>query len=267
VKVEIKNLNSFKAVERALEYEEFRQRELLDRGEAVLQETRLFNADLQRTFSMRSKEEAHDYRYFPDPDLAPVVFDRDRVEEIQDRLPELPLTRRTRFQKQYGLPEYDAGVLTSERPLADYFEAAAGSVANPKTLGNWVMGELLGKLHESGLTIEKSPIPAARLAGLLSLVEKGKISGKIAKRVFAEMFSGGEDPVAIVEREGLIQISDRGELEAIVERVIAENPGPVADFRGGKKTAIGFLVGQVMKATRGQANPSLVNRLLQSRLS
>ncbi len=267
VKVEIKNLNSFKAVERALEYEEIRQRELLERGEPVLQETRLFNADLQQTISMRSKEEAHDYRYFPDPDLVPVVFPPERSGEIQEQLPELPLARLDRFREHYGLPEYDAGVLTAERPLADYFEAAAESCADYKSLSNWVMVELLGKLNEAGLTIESSPIPAGRLARLLSLIDGGKISGKIAKRVFAEMFESGGDPEEIVERRGLLQISDRGELEVIVERVIAENPGPAADFRGGKKAAIGFLVGQVMKATGGQANPKLVNQLLSGRLS
>ncbi len=267
VKVEIKNLNSFKAVERALEYEEVRQRESLDRGEPVLQETRLFNADLQRTISMRSKEEAHDYRYFPDPDLVPVIFGQERIEEIRDNLPELPRARLTRFRNRYGLPEYDAGVLTAERPLADYFEAAAAAGADYKSLSNWIMGELLGKLNEAGLSITDSPVPADRLARLLALIDGGKISGKIAKRVFAEMFESGGAPEEIVERRGLLQISDRGKLEAIVEKVISENPGPAADFRGGKKPALGFLVGQVMKATGGQANPKLVNQLLADRLS
>jgi len=266
VKVEIKNLNSFKAVERALEYEENRQRGLLEKGEAVIRETRLFDADLQRTVSMRSKEEAHDYRYFPDPDLVPVVLEEGRIGEIRKDLPELPLARRDRFQKHYGLPAYDAGVLTAERSLADYFETAAESSTDYKSLSNWVMGELLARLNEAGLPIESSPVPAGRLARLLALIEGGKISGTIAKRVFAEMFAGGGEPEEIVEREGLAQISDRGELEAVLERVIAENPGPVADFRGGKKAALGFLVGQVMKATRGQANPKLVNHLLRSRL-
>ncbi len=266
VKVEIKNLNSFKAVERALEYEELRQRKLLENGEPVLQETRLYNSDLERTLSMRSKEEAHDYRYFPDPDLVPVVVARERVEEIRSQLPELPLVRRERFRQQYGLPDYASGVLTSERGLADYFEAAAAGV-DARTLSNWVMVELLGKLNEAGLVIEESPIPARSLAGLVTLIEAGKISGKIAKRVFAEMFSSGADPEAIVEREGLAQISDRNELRKVVKEVLTANPGPVADYRGGKKAALGFLVGQVMKATRGQANPGLVNQLLRSILS
>ncbi len=267
VKAEIKNLNSFKAVERALEYEEIRQRELLGRGETVLQETRLFNSELQRTSSMRSKEEAHDYRYFPDPDLVPVVFEKERLEETRRSLPELPLARLLRFREEYGLPLHDAGVLTAELPLADYFEDAVVAAANPKTLSNWVMGELLGKLNEAGLTINESPIHSGRLARLVALIEEGKISGKIAKRVFAEMFESGGDPDKIVEERGLLQISDRGELEAIVERVIRENPGPAGDFRGGKNAALGFLVGQVMKATGGQANPKLVNQLLHSRLS
>ena len=189
------------------------------------------------------------------------------MEEIRSVLPELPLARRERFRKQYGLPDHDAGVLTSERGLADYFEAAAENVSDPKSLSNWMMGELLGKLNEAGLTIEESPIASGRLAGLLALIEEGRISGKIAKRVFAEMFTGGDDPAVIVEREGLAQISDRDELEEIVKRVLAENPGPVADFQGGKKAALGFLVGQVMKATRGQANPGVVNRLLRTLLS
>lgn len=267
VKVEIKNLNSFKAVERGLEYEEIRQRELLDRGEPVLQETRLFNADLQQTFPMRSKEEAHDYRYFPDPDLVPVILDRKRIEEIRRDLPESPLARLDRFKKEYGLPEYDAGVLTSQRPLADYFEAAAKSGSDYKSLSNWIMGELLAKLNETGLSIESSPISPTRLAQLLDLIDGGQISGKIAKRVFAEMFESGGDPGEIVERRGLVQISDRGELAEIVDKVIADNPGPVADFRDGKTPALGFLVGQVMKMTRGQANPKLVNQLFQTRLS
>ncbi len=267
VKAEIKNLNSFKAVERALEYEESRQRGMLERGETVLQETRLYNADLQRTSSMRSKEEAHDYRYFPDPDLVPVVLEQEWLEEQRRSLPELPLARLSRFRKEYGLPLHDAGVLTAERPLADYFEAAAAAVDSPKALSNWVMGELMGKLNEAGLAIEESPVPPGGLARLVSLVEQGKISGKIAKRVFAEIFESGGDPEEIVEEQGLLQISDRDELEAVVERVIGENPGPVGDFQSGKKAALGFLVGQVMKATGGQANPKLVNQLLHSRLS
>ena len=267
VKVEIKNMNSFKAVERALAYEVERQEEILNAGRPVVQETRLYSADLQKTFSMRSKEEAHDYRYFPDPDLVPVILEKEWVEEMRSSLPELPGLRSDRFREQYGLPEYDAGVLTAERPLADYFEAAAAHASNYKALSNWVMVELLGKLNDSDFTVEESPISPEQLAGLLSLIEKGAISGKIGKQVFAEMFAGGKDPEIIVGEKGLLQISDEGELDGIVEQVISENPGSVADFRGGKEKAIGFLVGQVMKATRGKANPGMVNQLLRRKLT
>ncbi len=267
VKVEIKNMNSFKGVERALAYEVERQREALDSGEPIIQETRLFNADSQKTFSMRSKEESHDYRYFPDPDLTPIVLDKQWIEEIRASLPELPGPRSERFQTQYGLPEYDAGVLTSEKMLADYFEFAAALTPRHKILSNWIMVELLGKLNEAGLEIGDSPISPLQLAGLLSLIEKGAISGKIGKQVFAEMFSTGKAPEVIVEEKGLLQISDAGELDQIVEEVISNNPGPVSDYRGGKKQALGFLVGQIMKATRGKANPGLVNQLLRDKLA
>jgi len=266
VKVEIKNMNSFKGVERALAYEVERQREALDSGTAIIQETRLYNADSQKTFSMRSKEEAHDYRYFPDPDLTPIVLKKKWIEEIRNSLPELPGPRSDRFQVQYGLPEYDAGVLTSEKDLADYFEAAAALTPDYKILSNWIMVELLGKLNEADLEIEDSPISPIQIAGLLSLVAKGTISGKIGKQVFAEMFNTGQAPEVIVEEKGLLQISDAGELDLIVEEVISNNPGPVNDYRGGKKQALGFLVGQIMKATRGTANPGLVNQLLRDKL-
>jgi aspartyl-tRNA(Asn)/glutamyl-tRNA(Gln) amidotransferase subunit B len=267
VKVEIKNMNSFKGVERALAYEAERQREALDSGTPIIQETRLYNADSQRTFSMRSKEEAHDYRYFPDPDLTPIVLEKKWIEEIRDSLPELPGPRSERFQAQYGLPEYDAGVLTSERQLADYFESAAALTTGYKILSNWIMGELLGKLNEAGLKIEDSPISPMALALLLFMIEKGTISGKIGKQVFAEMFITGKEAEMIVEEKGLLQISDAGELDLIVEEVISNNPGPVNDYRGGKKQALGFLVGQIMKATRGTANPGLVNQLLRDKLA
>jgi len=194
-------------------------------------------------------------------------LEKEWVEEIRSSLPELPGPRSERFREQYGLPEYDAGVLTAERPLADYFEAAAAHTSNYKALSNWVMVELLGKLNDSDSTVEESPISPEQLAGLLSLIEKGAISGKIGKQVFAEMFAGGKDPEVIVEEKGLLQISDEGELDKIVEQVISENPGSVADFRGGKEKAIGFLVGQVMKITQGKANPGLVNQLLRRKLT
>ncbi|MFH1037193.1 MAG: Asp-tRNA(Asn)/Glu-tRNA(Gln) amidotransferase subunit GatB [PVC group bacterium] len=267
VKVEIKNMNSFRSAENALAFEMERQAGLLARGEPVVQETRLYNADLQKTFPMRSKEEAHDYRYFPEPDLVPLVLEKEQVEKIRESLPELPAARRERFRKQYGLSEYDAGVLTAEKELADYFEAAAAATPAYKSLSNWITVELLGRLNETGIPVEESPVSPARLAGLLSLIEKGSISGKTAKEVFADMFQSGEDPGVIVRKKGLLQISDRAELEEIVARVISENPGPVADFREGKKQALSFLVGQAMKATRGTANPGMVNQLLRERLS
>ncbi|HOO77366.1 MAG TPA: Asp-tRNA(Asn)/Glu-tRNA(Gln) amidotransferase subunit GatB [bacterium] len=265
VKVEIKNMNSFKAVEKALEYEERRQRRILDKGGAVVQETRLFVAESGKTRSMRSKEEAHDYRYFPDPDLVPVVLDPAWLEEERKKLPELPAARAQRFAREYGIPAYDAGVLTAERELADYFEAAA-RLADPKTASNWVMVELLGKLKEAGKGIAESPVSPEGLAELLSLVVRGTISGKTAKAVFAEMFSAGSSASDIVRERGLVQISDAAELEGIVDRVIADNPGPAEEVRSGKDKAIAFLVGQAMKATRGKANPREVNRILKERL-
>lgn len=267
VKAEVKNLNSFRGVERALSYEIERQLRLLKEGKKILQETRLYDADSRKTFSMRSKEEAHDYRYFPDPDLVPVVVDKEWVEEIRGSLPEMPVHRTDRFQSQYGLPSHDAAVLTSEKPLADYFEEAARFTPSSKLLSNWVRGNLLGKLNEEGLTINKSPISPERLAGLIELINRATISGNIAKAVFARMFSDRRSAGEIVEEQKLIQISDEGELKQIVEDIIAAHPGPVADYRGGKRNALSFLVGQVMKATRGQANPSLANRLLRDRLN
>jgi len=260
-KVEIKNLNSFKGVEKALEYEEIRQRRILEKGGELVQETRLFDADAGTTHSMRTKEEAQDYRYFPDPDLVPVVLEEEWIEDIRRSLPELPATRAARFVRDYGLPEYDAGVLTSEKPLADYYEAVAAA-ADPKLASNWVMVELQGRLKEAGKDIGSSPVSPENLAELLNLIQEGTISGKIAKTVFVEMFEKGRAAGTIVEEEGLRQISDTDELTAVVEAVIAANPGPVEDLHGGKKKAIGFLVGQVMKETRGQANPREVNRII-----
>ena len=267
VKAEVKNMNSFRGVERALSYEIDRQHRLLEAGEKISQETRLYDADSRKTFSMRSKEEAHDYRYFPDPDLVPVIVDGAWVEKIRSTLPELPAVRSRRFQSQYALSPRDAAVLTSEKALADYFEEAARLTAESKLLSNWVLGELLGKLNEEGLPVRQSPISPEKLVGLIKLIEGKTISGSIAKTVFARMFATGREAGEIVEEAGLVQISDEGELKEIVEGVIAAHPGPVADYRGGKGKALGFLVGQVMKATRGQANPALANQLLRDRLN
>lgn len=266
VKTEVKNLNSFRAVQRALEFEVNRQRKLLDAGEEVVQETRHWNEARGITVSMRSKEEAHDYRYFPEPDLVPVEVERQWVEELRATLPEMPAARRQRFIEEYGLPAYDAAVLTSSRHLADYYEACAARVEDPKLASNWVMGELQGLLNERELDVKECPVGPEGLAELLQLVRNETISNNVAKDVLAEMFASGKSARAIVEEKGLKQISDTGALLQIVERVIEENPGPVEDYKQGKKKAIGFLVGQVMKATRGQANPQKANQLLREKL-
>jgi aspartyl-tRNA(Asn)/glutamyl-tRNA(Gln) amidotransferase subunit B len=276
-KVEIKNLNSFRNVQRALEFEVRRQAQALDAGERIVQETRLWEADRGYTRSMRSKEFAHDYRYFPEPDLVPLRLDRAWVDEIRAALPELPRARRQRFVSQYGVPAYDAEVLTQSRALADYYEAsvqalgsaAAGNRADrPKTVSNWIMSELLAALPgDDEIAIQRSPITPRHLAGLLRLIEDGTISGKIAKDVFQKMLASGDDAAAIVGREGLTQVADEAALSQIIVTVMAANPRAIDDYKRGKKEAKGALVGQVMKATGGKANPALVNRLLEDKLS
>ena len=267
-KVEIKNMNSFRSVQRALEFEVRRQAEALDRGERVVQETRLWDADRGYTRSMRSKEFAHDYRYFPEPDLVPLALDRRWVEDIRGALPELPRARRQRFVSAYELPEYDAGVLTQSRALAEYYEAAVREFAQPKIVSNWVMSELLRELPgDDERAIAEALITPARLAGLLRLVDDGTISGKIAKTVFEEMFRTGEEAAVIVRREGLTQVADVGVLEAMVDAAIAGNPRAVEDFRKGKTAAAKALVGQVMKASGGKANPAMVTRLVEQKLT
>ena len=262
-RTELKNLNSFRFVEKAIEYEINRQTDVLMDGGTIVQETRLWDASRSQTFSMRGKEEAHDYRYFPDPDLLPLVIDAGWVERLRQSLPELPDARRTRFVEQYGLPVYDAGVLTSDRELADYFEACLADFPQPKAVSNWVMGPLLGLLNVQGVAIDRSPIGAPALAGLLKLVDGGAISAKIAKTVFDEMAASGQTAAAIVAEKGLAQISDAGALESAVQGVLERNPAEVAAYRGGKTKLMGFFVGEVMKATRGQANPKTVNQLLK----
>jgi aspartyl-tRNA(Asn)/glutamyl-tRNA(Gln) amidotransferase subunit B len=267
-KVEIKNLNSFRNVQRALEYEVVRQARALDAGERIVQETRLFDPDRGATRSMRSKEYAHDYRYFPEPDLVPLQLEAGWVAGIRAGLPELPRVQRQRFVSQYGLPAYDAGILTQSRALAEYYEAAARGHANPKAISNWVMSELLRELGgDDEAAIARSPISPAHLAQLVSLIDDGTISGKIAKDVFARMLGSGEDPATIVRREGLTQVADTGALQALVDQAIAANPKAVADFRSGKTVAAKALVGQVMKASGGKANPAMVDRLVQEKLS
>jgi aspartyl-tRNA(Asn)/glutamyl-tRNA(Gln) amidotransferase subunit B len=265
-RTELKNLNSFRFVEKAIEYEINRQKDVLLDGGAIVQETRLWDSSCSQTFSMRSKEEAHDYRYFPDPDLLPLMIDTDWIDRIRQTLPELPDARRDRFVEQLGLPAYDAGVLTSDRELADYFEECLADVSQPKPVANWIMGPLLGLLNTNGITIDQSPIPPAELAGLLKLIDSGAISAKIAKAVFDEMAVSGRAAAAIVNEKGLSQINDTGAIEAVVQDVLDRSPAEVAAYRGGKTKLMGFFVGEVMKATRGQANPKAVNELLRKQL-
>jgi aspartyl-tRNA(Asn)/glutamyl-tRNA(Gln) amidotransferase subunit B len=265
-KVEIKNMNSFRHVRDALEHEAVRQGRVLDGGGRVVQETRLWNPERAVTVSMRSKEYAHDYRYFPDPDLVPVQPDPAWVTAIERELPELPRSRRQRFVEQYALPLHDAELLTGDRALADYFEEAVRLHPNPKAVANWIGSELLRELKGDPAAVTASLIPAAALARLVALVDAGTISGKMAKELFERMARTGEEPDAIVQREGLRQMADEGALGQAIDAVVAAHAGVVTDYHRGKKQALGFLVGQVMKATQGKANPQLVNRLLVERL-
>ncbi len=265
-RTELKNMNSFRNVARALEYEIRRQTGVLDGGGEVIQETRLWDAGQEITTSMRGKEEAHDYRYFPDPDLVPLVVDRDWVARTRSELPELPAAKKARFMADYGLTAYDAEVLTDSRPLADFYERAVAVHDNPKVVANWVMNELLGALHEQGLDIGRSPVTPEHMAGLVGLIDDGQISGKIAKTVFEDMVATGKNPADIVAEKGLVQVSDEGELATIIDDILAANPKEVEQYQGGKKKLLGFFVGQVMKRTKGQANPRVVNQLLVKKL-
>jgi aspartyl-tRNA(Asn)/glutamyl-tRNA(Gln) amidotransferase subunit B len=266
VKAEVKNLNSFRFLKQALDYEIERQVALIESGGRVVQETRLFNPETGETVSMRSKEHAHDYRYFPEPDLMPLRIAEQQLAEARARMPELPESRRARLIESYGLREYDAEVLTATRAIADYFERTVRASGDARSSANWVMGELAGALKASGKEIDESPVSAENLGALLAMIAEKKISGKLAKEIFPKMFETGETPQAIVDREGLAQIRDEGALSLIVDEVIASNPKQVEQFRGGKTAVIGYLVGQVMKASRGQADPETVNRLLKDKL-
>ena len=268
IRTELKNLNSFRFVERAINFEIERQIDVLESGGEVVQETRLYDADRNETRSMRGKEEANDYRYFPDPDLLPLVIPEDFVAEVQAGMPELPDAKRERFVRQYGLNDYDAAVLTASRESADYFESlvAAGG-GDPKTAANWVTGELAGALNRDGLEIGQSPVSPQALSALLARIADDTISGKLAKQVFEAMWQGEGDPDSIIEAQGLKQITDSGAIEAIIERIIADNPGQVHQYRAGKEKVMGFFVGQVMKATQGKANPAQVNQLLKDKLA
>jgi aspartyl-tRNA(Asn)/glutamyl-tRNA(Gln) amidotransferase subunit B len=267
VKAEVKNLNSFRFLKQALDYEIARQVAVIEGGGRIQQETRLYNSDTGETVGMRSKEHAHDYRYFPEPDLVPLRVGHRWREELIRSMPELPATKRARFVEQFGLREYDAQVLTATRAMAEYFEEVADVSRDPKTAANWVMGELAGLLKGAGKEINESPVPAKHLGELVALISNGQLTGKLAKEVLPRMFETGEAPSVIMEREGLKPITDTGALEKIVDDVIAANPKQVEQFRGGKATVMGFLVGQVMKASRGQANPAIATELLKSKLS
>ncbi|MEN0057488.1 MAG: Asp-tRNA(Asn)/Glu-tRNA(Gln) amidotransferase subunit GatB [Bdellovibrio sp.] len=266
-KVEIKNINSFRFVEKAIEYEIERQIDAVERGEKILQETRLWDPDKNRTFSMRSKEDAQDYRYFPDPDLLPVMVTQEMISRYRQELPELPIARALRFQSEHSLPEYDALVLTTEKSLADFYEETAKESKNYKASSNWIMTELLRELNQANKEIKDSPIKPSQLGRMIALIDKGTISGKIAKTVFQEMWQSGKDPEAVVKEKGLVQISDPSAIEKIIDEVLAANTQNVEDHKSGKKKNLfGFFVGAVMKASKGQANPELVNKILQEKL-
>jgi len=265
-KVEIKNMNSFKAVKKALQFEVDRQKKLLAEGIKIIQETRHWDESKNVTVSMRSKEEAHDYRYFPEPDLLPLKVDLKMTDEIRKNLPELPEARRERFIKNYQVPRYDAEILTSSKALGDYYEKAASLYSNRKVLSNWIMGELICYLNEEKIGIDDSPISPEKLAGMLKLMDEGIISGKMAKDVFEKMFKTGKDASQIVKESGVTQITDENELFEVIDKVIKENPKSIDDFNEGKKKALNYLVGQVMRYTKGRAKPDFVFEAIKQRI-
>lgn len=266
-KVELKNINSFKFVKDAIEYEIKRQTKVLTDGGTVRQETRLWDVEKGQTAVMRSKEEAHDYRYFPEPDLVPLNIASDDLKQVRESLPELPLIRQQRFIDEYRLPEYDASVLTTSRQLADYYEACVKIFEQPKTVSNWVMGELLRELNQSETAVTDSPVSPERLVGLLRLVENGTISLKVARDLFPDLYAGGLSAEQLVKEKGLMQVSDERSLEPIIDEVIRKNPAQLAQYRAGKEQVFGFFVGQVMKASGGKANPAKVGELLKKKLA
>jgi len=266
-RTEMKNINSFKGLEDAINYEVERQREVLEDGGHIVQETRTWDPERGMTLSMRSKENAHDYRYMPEPDLPPIVTTDEQIAKYRDELPELPDARRERLEKDYGLSDYDAGIITGSRASAEYFDAVVAAGADAKLAANWMMGDLAKNLNAENLTIEQSPVDAKRLGAMIGLISKGTISSKIAKKVFKEMWTCPDDPEKIVKDKGLVQITDTSAIEGIVDEVIAANEKAVNDYKGGNKKAIGALVGQVMKKTRGKANPQMVNKLLAQKLN
>ena len=266
-RAEVKNINSFKFVEKALEYEIKRQIRVIEEGGKIIQETRLWDSNKGITESMRSKEEAHDYRYFPDPDLVPITVEQKWIDEIRASLPELPDVKRGRFVSEFGLPEYDADLLTSEKAVAEWFEETVRSGGQPKAVSNWMMGDLMRLLNEENKTIEECPLKPSQLADMLKLIDKGTISGKIAKTVFDEMYKTGKDAEAIVKEKGLIQVSDEGAIEKAIDDVIAKSPKEVERFKAGDEKLLGFFVGQVMKAMKGKANPRMLNEILKKKLT
>lgn len=265
-RTEVKNINSFKFVEKALEYEIKRQIKVVEEGGMVIQETRLWNSNKGITESMRGKEEAHDYRYFPEPDLVPIAIGKKWIDDIRGTLPELPDAKRERFVSQYSIPEYDADFLISEKALADWYENAVAAGGHPKAVSNWVMGDLMRMLNEENKSIEECPLRPEQLSNMLKLIDNGTISGKIAKKVFEEMYKTGKNADTIVKEKGLVQISDEGLIEKAIDEVLSKNPKEVERFKGGDEKLIGFFVGQVMKAMKGKANPQMVNDLLKKKL-
>lgn len=266
-RTEMKNINSFKNLEDAINYEIERQTEVLEDGGHIIQETRTFDPARGITLSMRSKENAHDYRYMPEPDLPPIVTSDETIAKYKSELPELPDARRARLESEYGLSEYDAGIITSSRAMAEYFDAVVAEGADAKLAANWIMGDLAKNLNEAELDISKSPVEAKRLGQMIKLIMKDTISGKIAKKVFKEMWANTDAPEKIVKDKGLVQITDTKAIEGIVDEVIAKNQKAVDDYKGGNKKAIGALVGQVMKASKGKANPQMVNKMLAEKLN
>jgi len=265
-RAELKNLNSFRFVAKAIEYEIARQTEILEDGGHVVQETRLFDSNTGITQSMRGKEEAHDYRYFPEPDLVPFEVSDEWREDINATLPELPDVKRERFVSEYGIPEYDAALMAESIAMGDYFEAVAKESGQPKLASNWIMGDVIREINNANIDISECPLEPARLAGMIKLIDDGTISGKIAKTVFEEMYKSGKDAKTVVEEKGLVQISDDGAILAVIDEVMSKNQDKVDDYRSGKEKLFGFFVGQVMKATQGKANPAKVNELLKEKL-
>ncbi|MDD2353073.1 MAG: Asp-tRNA(Asn)/Glu-tRNA(Gln) amidotransferase subunit GatB, partial [Atribacterota bacterium] len=266
-KTEVKNMNSFRAIKKALDYEIIRQRKMIEDGEKILQETRRWDEANNKTISMRTKEEAHDYRYFPEPDLLPLTIESSWIKEIEDNLPELPADRKKRFVKDFGLSEYNADRLVEVKSLGDYFEEAVGHYKNYEKLTNWILSELLGYLSEDSIDISSSPVSAERLTELLVLIDRNIISGKIAKTIFEKMYKTGQRAEELVQESGLTQISDKSEIDTVIEKVISQNYQSVQDYHSGKEKALNYLVGQVMRYTKGRAQPDLVLDLLKEKVN